>query len=110
MQIIGRGSFEAVLLIEVPSFLILRVHENGSPTDNLGTFYCPPKGVKNHMGTYPLALFCLVDRQAGKQNHRYVLGPLSFRNSRRNVQGRDATGSQIIEGDHFVPPCRHVRS
>jgi hypothetical protein len=87
MQVIGRGSFEAVQLIEVSSLLILRMHENGSPTDDLGAFYRPPKGVKQHMGTYPLALVCFVDRQAGKQNHRYVLGPLPFRNSRRNVQG-----------------------
>ena len=73
---------------------VRRLYMPNVPTDDLSAFHRPAKGVKQHMATYPFALFCSVDRQAGKQNDRYVLGPLSFRNSRRNSRGRDATGSR----------------
>ena len=76
MQVISRGGFEAVPLIEASRLIVLRMHENGSPTDDLGAFHRPPKCVQQHMGTYLLALLGYVDRQAGEQNHRYVLGPL----------------------------------
>ena len=101
MQGIDRRSFRIIFEIELLGFLIFGVNKEGPPADDIGPGHRPSESVEKEVFAEALALFRLVEGQAGEKDNRNGMPWLPFQHARWNSIGLDASRRQTKVADHL---------
>jgi transposase InsO family protein len=112
---ITRKRLESKVGVEAARCIVLRVHEHGANSGDLGDLKRPPHGVGDQGTANAPALPVPIDRQAGEQEHGDRIPRNAFGESLwRVLVGDIADHERVIADDHLVDRgdigLRHVRA
>ena len=102
MQRVRRRRLEAVPLVEPSGLCVLRLHQHGAHTDEVGRCGAARERLDEHLAAEPTALFGEVHGEPCEHDDRDRLEALPLDGPLRGRLGLDAAGGQGAVGDHGV--------